>query len=192
MCACGKPIEKDFLRITGKVVLRSHLAGTIEQIKTLHDLGRHEDANAMLRRGRIEVEQKNLIVDSSNYGIDLLVQYLISGYIGSLNFPLGIAWGEIGTGNTAPANTDTALTTPTNRASVSYAFDEGFNTAAVQFFFPDAVLANETYYEVGTFFGGSSSIGSGNMFNHALFASPYTKTAGVDSTIEIDFALSNA
>jgi hypothetical protein len=100
---------------------------------------------------------------------------------------LGIAWGEIGTGNTTPANTDIALTTPTNRASVSYGADIGFNEAQIQFFFPDGSLANETYYEFGTFIGGSSTIGSGNMFNHALFGTPYVKTAGVDTTVEVDF-----
>jgi hypothetical protein len=100
---------------------------------------------------------------------------------------LGIAWGEIGTGSTAPANTDVALTTPTNRASVSYGADSGFNEAQIQFFFPDASLANQTYYEFGTFIGGSSTIGSGNMFNHALFATPYVKTAGTDTTCETDF-----
>jgi hypothetical protein len=104
---------------------------------------------------------------------------------------LGIAWGEIGTGSTTPANTDTALTTPTNRATVSYAADNGFDEAQLQFFFPDAVLANETYYEAGSFVGGSSTIGSGNMFNHALFTTPYSKSAGTDTTLEIDFSFAN-
>jgi hypothetical protein len=88
-------------------------------------------------------------------------------------------------------NTDTALSTPTNRATVSYGVDSGFNEAQVQFFFPDSVLANETYYEFGSFIGGSSTIGSGNLFNHALFASPYSKSAGTDTTVEIDFSFAN-
>lgn len=104
---------------------------------------------------------------------------------------LGVQWGEIGTGSTTPTNMDTALTTPTNRAPVSYALDYGFNEAQLQFFFPDAILANETYYEAGCFIGGSSNIGTGNLFNHALFAAPYVKTAGTDSTLEIDFSFSN-
>jgi hypothetical protein len=104
---------------------------------------------------------------------------------------LGIQWGEIGTGNTAPANTDTALTAPTNRASVSYAVDSGYNEAQLQFFFPDASLANATYYEFGTFIGGSSAIGSGNLFNHALFSVPYSKSAGTDTTVEVDLTFSN-
>lgn len=104
---------------------------------------------------------------------------------------LGIGWGELGTGNTTPMNTDTALTTPTNRAPVSYAADLGFNEAQLQFFFPDAVLTNQTYYECGSFVGGGSALGSGNLFNHALFATPYVKTAGTDTTLQISFSFSN-
>jgi hypothetical protein len=181
-------IQKEAIQVSGKVIVRSHPSGTIAVLRELHRRGEHNLANTILRHGKIEVEQKNLIVDSSNYGKDILVQYLISAYTGSFAFPLGIAWGEIGTGNTTPAAGDTALTTPTNRATVAYAADLGFNEAQLQFFFPDAVLANATFYEFGTFIGGSSTIGSGNMFNHALFSTPYSKSAGSDSTIECDFS----
>jgi hypothetical protein len=179
------------LKLTGKVIVRSHPRGTIEQVKTLHELGRHDDAQALIAAGKIEVEQKNLVVASLNYGFDILVQFLISAYTGSFAFPVGIAWGEIGTGGTAPTAADTALTTPTNRTSITYAADLGFNEAQLQFFFPDATLANGTYTEFGTFIGGTSSIGSGNMFNHALFGSPYSKSAGSDTTVEVDFSFSS-
>jgi len=178
------------LTISGRVIVRSHPAGTLHCYETLVKMGKLNLARELLADGKVEVEQSNLIVDSSNYGKDILVQYLISAYTGSNPFPLGIAWGEIGTGNTAPTAADTALTTPTNRATVSFAWDEGFNIAHVQFFFPDGILANGTYYEFGTFFGGSSSIGSGNMFNHALFGTPYAKSAGTDSTIELALTIS--
>jgi hypothetical protein len=181
---------KEGLKISGKVIVRSYPAGTLHLYQTLVEFGKKDLARELLADGKIEVEQHNLIVDSSNYGIDILVQYLISAYNGTFNFPLGIAWGEIGTGTTTPANSDTALTTPTNRAAVTYAFDSGFNTAALQFFFPDAALTNGTYYECGSFIGGTSTIGTGNMFNHALFASPYSKSSGVDTTLEIDIAFS--
>jgi hypothetical protein len=105
---------------------------------------------------------------------------------------LGIQWGEIGTGQTTPASTDTALTTPTVRAPISYALDDMFTTAQLQFFFPDSSLLNQTYYEFGTFVGGSSTIGSGNMFNHALFTQAYAKTAGTDTTVETDFTFEPA
>jgi hypothetical protein len=182
-------LNKERLTVSGKVILRSHPAGTIDRYNDLKAQGRIQEAQALIKSGKIEVEQKNLIVGSSNYGIDILVQYLVSAYNGSFNFPLGIAWGEIGTGSTTPATGDTALTTPTNRATVSYAADSGFQTAQLQFFFPDAVLTNGTYYECGSFIGGSSTISSGNMFNHALFSTPYSKSSGTDTTLEIDILI---
>jgi hypothetical protein len=179
------------LRLTGKVIVRSHPAGTIARYQLLRSLGNIEEAQALIATGKIEVEQKNIVVASLNYGFDILVQFLISAYTGSFAFPLGIAWGEIGTGATAPTVADIALTMPTNRTSITYAADLGFNEAQLQFFFPDATLANGTYTEFGTFIGGTSSIGSGNMFNHALFGTPYSKSAGADSTIECDFSFSS-
>ena len=179
------------LRISGKIIIRSYPAGMLHLHQSLIDLGRKDLARELIAGGKVEVEQKNLIVDSSNYGIDVLIQYLISGYTGTFNFPLGITWGEIGTGSTTPAAGDIALTTPTNRAAVSYAADLGFNEAQLQFFFPDSILANGTYYECGSFIGGSSIIGTGNMFNHALFATPYSKSSGTDTTLEIDINISN-
>jgi hypothetical protein len=252
-------IQERKLGPEGTVIVRSHPAGTIAQIETLHQLGRHRDADALLKTGKVEVRQKNLVVYSGGYGYDILVQFLISAYNGFFNIntgttltgtldgstavitglsstagltpgmlvagigipsystlisvdsgtsvtisqattiagtpsisfltvqQFGIQYGEIGTGNTTPTASDTALTTPYARTVVSYAFDNGFNTASIQFFFSDASLTNQTYYEFGTFIGGNSTIGTGNMFNHALFATPYTKSSGVDSTIEVDF-----
>lgn len=161
--------------------------------QNVRDEKRRKQVADFIKTGKIEVTQKNMVVWSLNNGFDILVQFLISAYTGSFAFAstLGIAWGEIGTGNTAPMNTDVALTTPTNRAPVSYAADAGFNEAQVQFFFPDAALANGTYTEFGTFIGGSASLGSGNMFNHALFGTPYSKSSGVDTTVECDFSFSN-
>jgi hypothetical protein len=254
---------KEGIKVKGRVIVRSHPAGTLHLYETLVKMGRLELARELLADGKVEVEQKNLVVASLNYGFDVLVQFLISAYEGSFNInsgvtlsgttdgttaiitglsstagltagmlvsglgipaystvisinsgssvtisqnttaaatvsinfltiqQLGISWGEIGTATTAPASTDIALTTPTNRSSVSYAADLGFNEAQLQFFFPDGTLANTTYTEFGTFIGGSSTIGSGNMFNHALFSSPYSKSAGSDTTCEVDFVFSS-
>ncbi len=107
-----------------------------------------------------------------------------------LNICVGINWGAIGTGNTAPAAADTQLTAETNRSAPTFTEDFTFNEAILQFFFPDSVLANATYYEFGTFVNGSSSPNSGQIFNHALFTSAYVKVAGQDTTIEVDITLS--
>ncbi len=173
--------------IKGTVIVRAHPAGTIDAYNALVAEGRIDEGQRLIRAGSVEVMQKNLVVDSLNYGLDILVQYLLSAYNGAFAFPLGIAYGEIGTGTTAPASADTALQTPTNRISITYGADSGFNTAITQFFFPDSTLANTTYTEFGTFIGGSNTLGSGNMFNHALFSTPYSKSAGTDTTVEVDF-----
>lgn len=130
--------------------------------------------------------QKNLIMQSANHGMDLIIQRLCSSNTYSLN----IAYGEIGTGTTAVALTDVALTTPTARVPVAVSQDSGYNEAILQFFFPDSSLANQTYTEFGTFVDGSASIGTGQLFNHALFVTPYTKSNGTDITTQVTFTIS--
>lgn len=175
----------------GIVTLRSHPAGTIDKINALRSVGAYRLADYFLRHGKIESRKRNMVVYSANCGFDVLVQFLCSGFNGSFPFTLGPQWGEIGAGQTAPASTDIALTAPSVRMPISWAADYIFATAQLQFFFPDGVLANQTYYEFGTFLNGSSTIGTGNMFNHALFASPYAKVAGQDTTVEVDFPFGN-
>ena len=158
----------------------------------LRALGRHAEANEILHHGKIISRKSNLIMTSLNIGYDILVQFMISGYVGSFAFPLGPQWCEIGTGTTAPTAIDTALQAPTNRAPVSYAQDISYSQASLQFYYPDGVLTDGTYTECGTFLGGTSTIGTGNIFNHALFTNPYVKATGVDTTIEVDFLFGTA
>jgi hypothetical protein len=137
---------------------------------------------------RTAVETHNLVMDSPNYGIDLIIQRLI----GLNTYSLNILYGEIGTGSTTPTLGDTALTTPTNRAAVGFQQDYGSTDAIFQFFFADSQLANETYYEFGTFVDGTSTIGSGQIFNHALLSPAYEKSAGQDTTIQCDLSFANS
>jgi hypothetical protein len=134
------------------------------------------------------VECPNLIMDSANYGLDIIIQRLV----GNNTYSLNILYGEIGTGSTAPALTDTGLTTPTNRAAVGFQQDYGATDAILQFFFADSQLANETYNEFGTFIDGTSTIGSGQLFNHALLSPAYVKAAGTDTTIQLDVSVANS
>jgi hypothetical protein len=159
--------QHEGVKITGTVRVFSHPAGT--------DYRTH---------GKLEVEQRNILMASPNCGVDLLIQALI----GMTTFPLTLNYAEIGTGATTPTVADTALTTPTNRAFVTFQQDYACTDAIVQFIFSDSQLANQTYYEFGVFAGGTSTIGSGQLFNHALFSSPYAKVAGQDTTVEVDFS----
>lgn len=130
--------------------------------------------------------QKNLIMQNANYGMDMIIQRLCSSNTYSLN----VNYGEIGTGTTPATITDIALTTPVARVPIAVAQDNGYNTAVLQFFFPDNSLTNSTYTEFGTFVDGSPSIGTGQIFNHALFASAYTKASGTDITVQVTISLS--
>jgi hypothetical protein len=152
-------------KIKGKITIRAYKAGTKELLQ--------------------EIVQDNLIMQAANLGKDLIIQRLL----GTNTYSLNINYGAIGTGSTAPAVTDTQLATETNRTTVTYSQDSGFDEAILQFFFPDSVLTNQTYYEFGTFVDGTATANSGQLFNHALFGTPYAKTAGVDTTVEVDITL---
>ena len=183
----------------GKIIIRRHKAGTIEKAQEFISLARkHADqpeiaklylkkAQDIFKKNEIgePIEQKNLIMQSANHGKDILIQILasINTYTGNINYC------EIGTGATTPTAADVALTTPTLRAPLSFAQDYGNVTAIVQFFMTDANLANGTYYEIGTFIDGAAVIGTGQLFNHALLGTPYVKTSGQDTTIEVDITL---
>jgi hypothetical protein len=84
------------LNIKGKITIRSYKAGTKELLQ--------------------EIVQDNLIMQAANIGKDLIVQRLL----GINTYSLNINYGAIGTGQTAPAASDTRLTTETNRTTVTY------------------------------------------------------------------------
>jgi hypothetical protein len=159
-------ISERVLEVKGSVILRAYRAGTKELLK--------------------EIATPNLIVSSPNRGLDLIVQRLI----GTNTYSLNITHGEIGIGQAAPATTDTQLGSAVVRVSTTYSADNANQKAALQFFFPDSILPNQTYYEFGTFVDGQPSLGTGQLFNHALFSQPYAKVSGVDVTVEVDFTVS--
>ena len=127
---------------------------------------------------------RNLIMLATNTGKGLILQKLG----GNNAYTCNLLYLDIGTSSTAPAITDTQLGAATARSS-SPAATVASNVLSMQFFFADANLANGTYYEVGTFVDGNTSVNTGQIFNHALFATPYVKTAGNDTTIQVDFTL---
>jgi hypothetical protein len=161
-------------RASSELWIRRYI-GSVEAIKRLHFI-------------KTAVVCPNLVMDSPNYGIDLVIQRLV----GVNTYSLNILYGEIGTGATAPTLADTALTTPTNRASVGFQQNYGSTDAIFQFFFSDSQLANQTYSEFGTFVDGNTTIGSGQLFNHSLLSPTYQKVSGQDTTVEVDFAIANS
>jgi len=181
---------KDGLKLRGKITIKTYRAGMVEAITPYlgtHDLEAIEKIKAEYFIATV-VECPNLIMDSPNYGLDLIIQRLV----GNNTYSLNILYGEIGTGSTTPTLGDTALTAPTNRAAVGFQQDYGSTDAIFQFFFSDSQLANQTYNEFGTFVDGSTTIGSGQIFNHALLSPGYAKVAGQDTTCEVDIAVANS
>lgn len=177
------------LTLKGTVIVRRHPSGTLHLYQTLMDMGRKEMARKLIEDGEIVTSTPNLIVIGPSYGKDLIVQWLTSAYAQSITYPYGPQFGEIGTGQATPTTGDTQLESPVSRAALSYVMDDAMTTARLQFFFPDSVLPNQTYYEFGTFVGGSTTLQSGQMFNHALFSTPYSKSSGTDTTVETDFTI---
>lgn len=178
--------------VKGRITIREYPAGAIAKFKELIAAGKIDEFKDLQKQGKVAMATDNLIMGNSNTGTDMIVQWLGAQYLmaqgGSVS-PTGINWGAIGTSNTAPAITDTQLGAETNRQQISFFQDFQFNQAQLQFFFADGILANGTYNEFGTFVNGTSSPNTGQIFNHALFSSPYVKTSGVDTTVEVDITV---
>ncbi len=180
------------MKPSGRITVRSLRAGTVEVINSVISKFGRTEKSAHLIKSLIEhntlgtpIVQSNLIMQGSSTGKDLLVKWLLSYYNNS-NLGLGVNYGAIGSGSTAPAVTDTQLQTEVARVLVTLGTETGYNAAQFQFFFADASLANGSYREFGTFVGGTASANTGSIFNRALFASTYTKAAGTDTTVEVD------
>lgn len=202
--------EKDSKAI-GIVTVRSYIAGTLEKVKPIADeymkvwrLGNLKNPEIAARRLRdleilkkkyfdilangfinTPVVQGNLIMQANNVGKDLIIQRLL----GVNTYSLNINYGAIGTSATGPLVTDTQLGAEVSRSGISFSQNLTNNEAVFQFFFPDANLTNTSYNEFGTFVDGTSVANSGQIFNHALFTTPYVKTAGIDTTVEVDFTI---
>ncbi len=161
-------MNEQYMKISGKVRITKYQAGTDEIISRTPWMN-------------------NIVVNGASTGRNLIVQRLI----GVNDYDLNIAWGEIGTSAGAVDNSDTGLGTPVARVAYSLrSVGVALNEAQLQFFFTDAQLATGTYYEFGTFVGGNAGTATGQLFNHILFTTPYSKAAGEDTTIEVDFTVS--
>jgi len=133
----------------------------------------------------VATETRNVVVTSDQRGRNLIIQHLK----GSHAHELEITHGEIGTGQTSPAASDTALTTATDRKAKALASITAANSITLQFFWADAELSNGTYYECGTYSDSSSlTLGDGRLFNHALFSPSYVKASGEDTTMQVQIS----
>jgi hypothetical protein len=207
----GMETTRERLRIRGKITINTYRAGMVEAVTPLLDEIRALRASAanfpptdiaisiLERIERLEaikatyflrtaVECPNLVMDSPGYGLDLIIQRLV----GINTYSLNLAYIELGTGTATPTVNDTALTTPSIRLPVSFQQDYGATDAIVQAYVSDANLPNGTYTEVGAFVDGSATVGSGQIFNHSLLSSSYSKVSGQDTTLNVDINITNS
>ena len=98
----------------------------------------------------------------------------------------GVTWLAIGTGLTAPAITDTQLTTETARKAVATPVYRVSNRLEIKGYFPSA-NCNVFVKEVGLFghSTASATANSGDLFNHALLSKDNSGASPVDLTFYI-------
>ena len=115
----------------------------------------------------------NLIVSSNGHGLNLVGRALL----GDNTYPLEITQAKIGTGDTAPALTDTDLVTTVLSGIIKSNETITNNEIILEFFLSDLELTNGTYKEFGIFAGDQ-------LFARALISPTYTKSSNEDTTVD--------
>lgn len=118
-------------------------------------------------------QQNNLVMFGSDNGAGLITRLLA----GDPTYPLTITSAAIGTGTATPDVSDTALETPV-LSDIPIALSDQLTASLVlQFFIPDADLAQGNYTEFGLFAGTQ-------LFARSVISPQYEKDANVDTVIE--------
>lgn len=142
----------------------------------------YEDPAKMAARMPIEVGPwiDNLVVAGTNHGLGLITKQLI----GITTYPLEITQAKIGTGTTAPTNSDTNLQTPTLAGILRSTQSATATVATMEFFISNTDLPNGTYTEFGLFCGDQ-------LFARSIISPSYSKATNEDSGFEYVITLSN-
>jgi hypothetical protein len=127
---------------------------------------------------RQSVWHKNLVMNGTNTGVQLIAQNLI------LDAPaqLKIDSASIGTGTTAPSAGDSDLETPVTTGIIIRTKAQLGNVAQADFFITDAELPDGTYNEFGIF-------ANGNIIARSLITPAFTKASGEDVTITYEITI---
>lgn len=120
----------------------------------------------------------NVILTGSNLGIQIMLDRLI----GTTTYDGIISYADIGDDDTAALAADTGLGNALVRASIGAATTKSALVREFRFFYPDATTPDDTYKEFGMVIGGTSTVGTGQYFNH-LVMSDLVKATGEDHTI---------
>jgi len=150
------------IKIKGEYTIQKFKAGTRELISESH--------------------HTNLVVSTTNAGLDLITQHLV----GVTTFPLDIDSAAIGTGTTAPAATDTGLETAVlsgiARADI---VNRDATSISLDFFITDAELTNGNYSEFGIFC-------DTQLFARSIISPAFTKASGEDTLINYQITFSTS
>ncbi|MFA6006922.1 MAG: hypothetical protein WC764_04345 [Candidatus Paceibacterota bacterium] len=99
-----------------------------------------------------------------------------------------VNYAALGSGTTAPNNSDTQLGTESYRKTIdSQTYTN--NVAYLSVFIP-AGTATATHYEAGLFIDGAAGANTGQIFSRVLFSPPVAKTALVSLTLDISLTIS--
>lgn len=143
----------------------------------------------MKGRYRITTLEKGKVVNETAWIHNLVMSGAINGtglvtrqLAGDTTYPLAITSASIGTGNTAPAITDTALQASV-LANIPIRTKSYTSTMLTfSFFVPDIDLPNGTYREFGLFCGA-------RLFARSLILPVYTKGTGQDAIITYEITI---
>lgn len=124
---------------------------------------------------------KNLVMLGTNTGVNLILARLAN----VLTYDCIITSAEIGTGTTAPANSDTNLVTPTVTGIAVASSSVSSGSILLSFFIPSGSLANGTYKEFLLRCGTQA-------FARSLITPNYTKGTNQDTTIEYTITGANS
>lgn len=123
----------------------------------------------------------NLIPNgSTSTGVGIIFEHLQ----GNTTNPLEITLGKIGTGTTAPTNSDTDLETAVTSVAPTLFTKTSSSLLTISFFFSDASLADGTYTEFGLFAGS-------NLFSRLLISPSLVKASGQNVTIDYRIEITN-
>ncbi|MCK5015448.1 MAG: hypothetical protein KAS32_00085 [Candidatus Peribacteraceae bacterium] len=124
---------------------------------------------------------KNLIPNGNvDTGVGLLFEHLLGNPVN----PLEITQGRIGTGNTPTANSDVGLDVDVVGTNPALKVKELNSRILLSFFFPNALLPDDTYKEFGLF-------AVSQLFSRLLFFPELIKGPGENVTIDYRIEILN-
>lgn len=122
----------------------------------------------------------NIVVANDERGVYIFLDRLV----GTLTYSGEVTHADLGDSDTTPTNADTDLTNGLVRTQVAAVSRSG-STADFRFFYADTLTPDDTYEEVGMFIDGTSTVGTGQLFNHLVFSTPLIKASGEDHTVQL-------